>query len=129
MEQTEKKQNWFIRHKILTAIIVVIIAFIVIGASTGSNLNTNSTTNQTQTDTSTTQEEVQKDVTPKVGDVTKLGDREFIVNSVRRSGAFGYNTPKAGKEYVIVNVTIRNLGDDEVSYNPFDFKMQDANGG
>jgi hypothetical protein len=70
----------------------------------------------------------QQDATPKVGDVTKLGDREFIVNSVRRSGAFNYNTPKSGKEYVIVNVTIKNQGKDEVSYNPYDFKVQDANG-
>ena len=71
-------------------------------------------------------EEQQKEY--KVADVVKLGEREFVVNSVKRSGAFNYNTPDAGKEYVIVNVTIRNLGKDEVSYNPFDFKVQDANG-
>lgn len=29
---------------------------------------------------------------------------------------------------MVVNVTIRNLGTDEISYNPFDFKMQDADG-
>jgi archaellum component FlaG (FlaF/FlaG flagellin family) len=40
----------------------------------------------------------------------------------------GYSTPRSGKEYVILNVTIKNLGKDEVSYNPFDFKVQDANG-
>jgi hypothetical protein len=27
-----------------------------------------------------------------------------------------------------VNVTIKNLGKDEVTYNPFDFKVQDAKG-
>jgi hypothetical protein len=63
-----------------------------------------------------------------VGDVTKLGDREFTVNSVKRANVLSYSTPKTGKEFVVVNVTIRNLGTDEVSYNPFDFKVQDANG-
>jgi len=134
MEEAEKKKNWFARHKILTGIIVVIV-LIAIGSSTSSNTtNKNSSDNQTQVKSSgkntpaATEKSAQKDITPKVGDVTKLGDREFVVNSVRRSGAFNYNTPKVGKEYVIINVTIRNLGKDEISYNPYDFKIQDANG-
>jgi hypothetical protein len=118
--------------KILLIVGGIVLVLIIIGvaASGGSNKNSNQTTTTTTTDNTTpTQSNDQpKDVTPKVGDVTKLGDREFTVNTVRRSKAFGYNTPKAGKEYVIVNVTIRNLGKDEVSYNPFDFKIQDANG-
>jgi hypothetical protein len=132
MEETEKKKNWFVRHKVLT-VIIVFIAIIVIGASASGNNTTNKSSSNSQTQTNNSKENTptateKKDVTPKVGDVTKLGDREFIVNSVRRSGAFDYNTPKAGKEYVIVNVTIRNLGKDEIDYNPYDFKVQDANG-
>ena len=134
MEETEKKKNWFVRHKILTGIIVFFAIIFILGAMGGSNTsltNDSSSNTQTQTTSSATNTPttaVQKDITPKVGDITKLGDREFVVNSVRRSGAFNYNTPKAGKEYVIVNVTIRNLGKDEISYNPYDFKVQDANG-
>lgn len=93
--------------------------------STSSSKN-DVTTNQ-NSDTNKAVEET-KDLTPKVGDVTKLGDRQFIVNSVKRSRGFGYNTPKKGKEYVIINVTIKNLGKDEIDYNPYDFKVQDANG-
>lgn len=69
-----------------------------------------------------------EDLTPKVGATIKLGDREFTVNSVKREKSIGYSSPKANKEYVVVNVTIKNLGKDEVTYNPFDFKVQDANG-
>ena len=123
------QRNWFIRHPVLTAILVVIVIGI-FGSAAGNKNNSSSQTtidnNTSKTDTIA--EDQPKEVTPKVGDVTKLGDREFTVNSVRRSGAFSYNTPKAGKEFVIVNVTIKNLGEDEVSYNPFDFKVQDANG-
>lgn len=125
------QRGWFGRHPILTGILGLVIFFVVVGAIGGSgNKNSNQTITTTTTNNSspTPSSDQPKDVTPKVGDVTKLGDREFTVNSVRRSKGFDYNTPKAGKEFVIVNVTIRNLGKDEVSYNPFDFKVQDANG-
>src|SRR5260221_669129 len=132
--QTDQR-SWFRKHPILTGLLVLIIIGIIGGAVSGGSKNSSST--QTSSSNQSTGNNGQntatatsapKDATPKVGDVTKLGDREFIVNSVRRSGAFSYNTPKAGKEYVIVNVTITNLGKDEVSYNPLDFKVQDANG-
>jgi hypothetical protein len=105
-------------------LLIIIGAIIVISIFTGGKKE-NKPSQKEKTSPTPTQSE---DVTPKVGDVTTLGEREFIVNSVRRSRGFNYNTPKSGKEYVIVNVTIRNLGKDEVSYNPFDFKVQDANG-
>lgn len=130
-QEIQKKQNWFMRHKIITGILTVVIVLIVLGAFAGGSGNNTTNTAGTSSENSASNSPTvaeQKDLTPKVGDVTKLGDREFIVNSVKRSGAFGYNTPKSGKEYVIVNVTIRNLGKDEISYNPFDFKVQDANG-
>ncbi len=119
------QRSWLGKHPILSAILGLFGLLIVLGAVGG---NGSKNTNQPRTTTETTKEELPKEVTPKVGDVTKLGDREFVVNSVRRAKSLGYSTPKAGKEYVIVNVTIRNLGSDEVSYNPFDFKVQDANG-
>lgn len=113
--------------KILIGIGVLFVVMIVIGmASGGSSTSTEPTkVGENASEGSNTQEQ-QKEY--KVGDVVKLGEREFVVNSVRRSGPFNYNTPDAGKEYVIVNVTIRNLGKDEISYNPYDFKVQDANG-
>ncbi len=124
------QRGWIKRHPILSVTLGLILLGSVISAFGGntSNNSTSGATNSTTQANSGIQDEDQKDATPKVGDVTKLGEREFIVNSVRRSGAFGYNTPTAGKEYVIVNVTIKNLGSDEITYNPFDFKVQDANG-
>lgn len=63
-----------------------------------------------------------------VGEVVRLGDREFTVNSSRRTKTIGYSTAKSEQEYVVVNVTIQNRGSDEVTFNTFDFKMQDASG-
>ncbi|MCR4324094.1 MAG: DUF4352 domain-containing protein [Candidatus Curtissbacteria bacterium] len=104
----------------------ILLVLIVVGvAAGGQSSGPTKVDSQSQTDSV---QATPTDQTFKVGDTAKLGDREFTVNSAKRSAGFGYNTPKSGKEYVIVNVTIRNLGKDEVSYNPFDFKMQDANG-
>ncbi len=127
MGDEPKKKNFFLKHKVLSVVLGIIVILVVLAAA-GGGKNSNQATNTQTASESKTQTKESGDVTPKVGDVTKLGDREFVVNSVKRSGAFGYNTPKSGKEYVIVNVTIRNLGNNEVSYNPFDFKVQDANG-
>lgn len=110
--------------KILIGLGILFVVIVIISMASGGS-NSEPTKVGENSNTSKTQEQ-QKEY--KVADVVKLGEREFVVNSVRRSGAFNYNTPDAGKEYVIVNVTIRNLGTDEVSYNPFDFKVQDANG-
>jgi len=110
--------------KILIGIGIIFVILVVIGMASGGSKSEPTKVGESNSD-SQVQEQQQE---YKVADVVKLGDREFVVNSVRRAKSLGYSTPKAGKEYVVVNVTIRNLGKDEVSYNPFDFKAQDANG-
>lgn len=111
--------------KILKWIGIIFVVLIIIGAISSKSKNEPVKTNVNSV--SSPQAQVQT-TEYKVGDLVKLGDREFSVNSTKRAKSIGYSTPKSGKEYMVVNVTIRNLGSDEVSYNPFDFKMQDANG-
>ncbi len=110
--------------KILIGLGILFVVIIIIGMVSGGSNSDPKKVGENSIDAKV--QEQQKEY--KVSDVVKLGDREFVVNSVRRANTLGYSTPKSGKEYVVVNVTIRNLGTDEVSYNPFDFKVQDANG-
>lgn len=63
-----------------------------------------------------------------VKDVVKISDRTLTVNSVKKTPGSGYSKAKTGKEFVLVNVTIQNTGDKEISYNSYDFKLQDSNG-
>lgn len=63
-----------------------------------------------------------------VGEEVKLGDNVLIVNSVEKSNGSEWDKPKDGMEYVVVNVTIKNGGSSEISYNPFDFQMQNSQG-
>lgn len=74
MEETGKKKNWFVRHKIVTGIIVVIVVLGVIGAAGGSKTDT-STPNTSQT------QEPTKAVEATKISVTELAD-DFDSNQV-----------------------------------------------
>lgn len=66
-----------------------------------------------------------KNKTAKVGETIKLDDVHFIVNSVTYNAGTKYSKPNDGNQYVIVNVTIENKGKKPISYNRYDFKLDD----
>jgi len=113
--------------KILIGLGVLFVVIIIIGIASGGSKNQPAKVNEAvKTESQPTASQPSEF---KVGDIIKLGDREFTVNNVKKAKSLGqFQTAKTGKEYVVVNVTIKNLGKDEVSYNPFDFKLQDSNG-
>lgn len=63
--------------------------------------------------------------TYKVGDTVSYKGYEIKVNNVKYSKGSEYEEPDSGKQYVIINVTIKNNTDEKQSYNPFDFKLND----
>jgi len=64
----------------------------------------------------------------KVGDVIAYENREITVKSVERNWTAEYSKPDAGKEYIKVNLYIENKSDDKMSYNVFDWELQDGSG-
>lgn len=71
-----------------------------------------------------------KPMTFKVGDQIKLGDRILTVAAPTRNVADpnGYITPEAGKEWITIAVSIENKGKDAITFNEFDFMIQDSAG-
>ncbi|MDN4066677.1 DUF4352 domain-containing protein [Paenibacillus vini] len=64
-----------------------------------------------------------------IGDKIALGDNVLTVNGFARSqGDNEFDTPKEGHEYIIIDLTIENGGSENISYNPFDFSMQNSQG-
>lgn len=116
--------------KILMGLGIFFVVIVIIGMASGPSKKTsNEPVKVESTQGSGQAQETPKPTEFKVGDVIKMGEREFIVNSAKRMSQIGqYQTAKAGKEYIVVNVTIRNGGTSEISYNPFDFKVQNSNG-
>ncbi len=62
------------------------------------------------------------------GDVATLGDSAVKVTKVEKSQGNDWDKPKSGKEFVIITVSIENKGKNKLSYNPYDFKLQNSQG-
>ena len=139
------QRNFLMQHKVITGVLVVILLAIIGSAmngnkdttgavanngATGSTTNgtTASITNGTTGSTTTASEKpVVKDIYAVNEDV-KLNDAVITVTKVAKSQGGDYDKPKDGMEFVIVTVVIKNGGKDQISYNPFDFKMQNSKG-
>lgn len=62
------------------------------------------------------------------GEAATLGDAVIKVTKVEKSQGNDWNKPKSGKEFVIITVSIENKGSSKLSYNPYDFKLQNSQG-
>jgi hypothetical protein len=123
-----KKKSWFARHKVWTGILAFLVVAAVLGAASPENSKTGEskgvTTKATKTATPA----------PKavygVNEPATISDQTLTVTGVQRNYSSGnqYVKPDAGQEYVVVSVTIQNNGNEQVSYNTYDFQMQDSNG-
>lgn len=60
----------------------------------------------------------------KIGDEAISRDAKITVNSIKTANKFLMDKPKEDNEYIILNITIENIGDSIVSYNPFDFYLK-----
>lgn len=64
----------------------------------------------------------------KTNEKIEFEGRVFEVTDIEYSNGSDFDKPKDGMEYVIVSVLIENNSDKELSYNPYDFKMQNSQG-
>lgn len=102
----EKSTNWFVRHKVLSVILgLVVIGVISSAVGGGSKSNTNSSKSS----------DSKKAETAKVGQAANDGKFEFTVSSVECGktsvGANQYLTKTAQGQYCLLNVTVKNVGD------------------
>lgn len=120
LDETKKpiyKKWWF-----WLIIIVVVIGI----AGAGSNPTNTSQTQTTPTSTQTVKSEEKTEYNK--GEEAILGSGAITVTAVEKSQGSNYDKPSSGKEYVIVHVTIENKGTNNLSYNPYYFKMQNSQG-
>lgn len=110
--------------------VIIIIVMLVIASSSNNDSKPNST--QTSSSSSTENKTENKKENEKTeynkGEEATLGNGVITVTDVQISQGTKYDKPKSGKEFVIVNLTIENKGDKNLSYNPYYFKMQNSQG-
>ena len=129
---------WFI-------LLVVLIAYGTVTKGGGSITSNNSTSNSTATQTTSSTEQATNDkngktavseesksdekksvaqAIPKIGEVTKVGDVEYIVNSKSISQNVGGEYGKtANGSYLILNVTVKNSGKKLITVTNDFFKL------
>lgn len=64
----------------------------------------------------------------KVGDTVDIDGMKLKVDEVTTSQGNDFDKPKEGNEFVIVKLTITNGSDQNISYNPFDYSIENSNG-
>lgn len=111
-------------------IALVVATGVIGGASSGEGEQEAKTDTNKTTASDKKNDEVKPEVKEfyEIGEEVKLGENILIVNSVKKSNGSQYDKPKGGHEFIIVDVTIKNGGKSEISYNPFDFSMQNSQG-
>ncbi len=114
------QRNWFMKHKVLTGILVLII-LTTLGGSSGteetsstSNANTEKKTEETNnTSNANTEKKEEEKITLKVNSVTDWNDPQ------------GFQTPDSGNKYVEINFDITNNSvDSGISMNQFYFNAE-----
>jgi len=119
-------------------VLVVVLALAVVnGCSRGTDSTESSSRGETQAPSTTSsgksQDSRNTDSANKeyaVGDTVDLSDRTLKVNEAQ-SNYLPLNQssrPVPGNQFVRVNVTLMNKSSGQISFTPFDFKLQDANG-
>lgn len=112
------KRIWFI----ILAIIVVIIILSQMrgGSSDDSAKKVENGSSKTASSSSNTKS------TFKVGETAEYKGVQFKVNKVDfTNGDPDVDNLDSGKQFVVMNVTITNNGEDKYEYNPYDFKLDD----
>ena len=106
----------------------VIIVIIVIGVSSASQQNKATVVN-TNNNNATSENKPTEKTTFKVGETIAFDGKEVTVKSIERNWDSGNQFIKAsdGKEYIKANVSIVNKSNSELSFNTFDWKIEDTN--
>lgn len=110
----------------------VIIVVIVMGAAAASQSGGNDATKvgENENSSQTTDKPAEQQTEFKVGDVIAYDGKEITIKSVERNYDSGnqFIKPADGKEYVKVNIYIENKSDEKISYNTYEWQLQDSDG-
>lgn len=126
-DQKEKKGNWFMRHKVLTGILVFIVFIVVISSSGGDKSGSSSSSGS-----SATQEQGKKDekVIAKIGEVAQSSDLAFTATGVKDAQSLGnsYTRKEAQGVFKVVTLKIENTGKETKTIDSSMIKLRDNQG-
>lgn len=132
---SKKKKNWFMKHKVLTAIGVIIILVIIGSAMGGSKKNNSSApaaTSSPQPASSSSQKQSTAAQTATMGQAVRDGKFEFVVKSVDCGqtvvGPNQYLQKTAQGQFCLMTLTVKNIGDSQQYFSETDQKLLNSSG-
>lgn len=125
---SNKKQNWFAKHKVLTGIAVLIILIAIVSASPSSDTDTSDSSDPS---TNSNKKEDNSKKMAKIGTAVRDGKFEFTINGVecgaKKLGSEYFNE-KAQGQFCVMDVTVKNIGDEAQLFSGSDQLVFNANG-
>ncbi|UZQ50619.1 DUF4352 domain-containing protein [Clostridium kluyveri] len=124
------QRNWFMRHKVLSIIIILVILGGIGSALSGNDKKDTAVKTSTNDTAKTKQETTQnKTETFKVGDVVQLKDYKITVNKVYTVEGNDFAKPKDGNEFLAIDCTVENISKEEQNLSSLVmFKVVDKDG-
>lgn len=126
MADKDNKKSWFARHKVLTVILAFVAIGVIISATGGGKSET--TNSNGGSGTGTSQKETAKTI--KIGEAANDGKFEFVAKSVQCGqpsvGTNEFLTKTAQGQYCLLNVTVKNIGNEKQSLLSSNQKLLDA---
>src|SRR5690625_67335 len=120
----EKKKKPFYKKWWVWLVAIIIVIAIASGGEDDDPTGVDTASESEENEDVEEEEKTEFDIDEKV----ELDNRIVQVTDIEKSDGDDFDKPKEGNEFVIVHVSIENNGDEEVSYNPLDFKMKNSNG-
>lgn len=109
----DNKKSWFSRHKILTAILAFIVLGVVVSASSGGTDTANDSSDKSNP--SKTEDAKSEATVAKIGEPARDGKFEFTISGVecgKTQLGNQYINTKAQGEFCLVDVAVKNIGDE-----------------
>ncbi len=119
------QRNWFVKHKILTGILVIILIVIISSSSGNKNKGTNTVTTQGSNNKTT-----QTETIGKIGDAVTANDLSFTATDISKAKSLGssYSKKEAQGTFNVITLTIKNTGKETVTIDSSMLKVIDSQG-
>lgn len=114
--------------KVWQIVLIGVIVICVIGAIAGGGSDEPASKEQDTKKETKTQEKQETKKEFAQSETVTFKNVDFTVTNVEKTKGSEYDTAKEGYEYVIVSIKIENRSEEKISYNPYDWKMENSNG-
>jgi|GEM_PF-890837 hypothetical protein len=131
-QPTKPVRQWYQKKRYKFSLIAVILFVILIASapksSNSSSDSSNKVADSSEKSTSPTPAPAKTDFV--IGEKIENSGKQLTVTKIERNYSTGnqFSVPKAGKEFVRVYIELVNSSSSEISFSPFDFKVQDGDG-